>query len=182
MLAALIPRPGRSLGDVMASEPDTTTEEFNALPRQVGKGGAVTWDPDIAGPFFYRTCNPDTARWAAAKLRTQVWTTSREPCPLEKWPDCEIASIICTGDELLTPDWSRRTAQDVLGVEPIELPGGHFPMLSIPTALRRWLQSRRARGPRTERIEPGLLLLSCQRSVGEVVSSWRGTGTACAAR
>src|SRR5687768_6419677 len=50
LLAALVPRPGRSLGDVMASEPDTTTEEFNALPRHVGDRGEVSWDPEIAAP------------------------------------------------------------------------------------------------------------------------------------
>lgn len=139
MLAALVPRPGRSLGDVMGSEPDTITEEFNALPRHVGEGGAVSWDPDIAAPFFYRACDPATARWAAERLRTQVWTTSREPCPLDKWPDCELVSIVCTDDELLTPAWSRRIARDVLDIEPVELAGGHFPMLSIPSQLAETL-------------------------------------------
>ena len=134
-LCALIPRPGRSLADVMASEPDTTTEEFDALPRQVGKGGSVTWDPAVAGPFFYRACPPDTADWAAPRLRTQVWTTSREPCPLDKWPDSDLVSIVCTDDELIRPSWSRRIARDILHVDPIELPGGHFPMLGIPTQL-----------------------------------------------
>ena len=134
-LTALIPRPGRSLGEVMGSEPDTTTEEFNALPRHVGEAGSVTWDPDVAAPLFYRTCDPDTARWAAQRLRTQYWTTSREPCPLDAWPDCEIVSIVCAEDELLRPEWSRRIAREVLQVEPAELPGGHFPMLSIPSRL-----------------------------------------------
>ena len=135
LLAALVPRPGRPLGDVMASEPDTTTEEFSAVPRHVGEHGAVWWDPAVAASFFYQACDPATAQWAASKLRTQVWTTSREPCPLDKWPDCELTSIICTEDELLTPAWSRRIARDVLGIEPVELPGGHFPMLAIPSQL-----------------------------------------------
>ena len=134
-LAALIPRPGRSLGEVMGSEPGTTTEEFDRLPRQVGEDGSVTWDPEVAAAFFYRACDPEAARWAASKLRTQVWTTSREPCPLDRWPDCELASIICADDELVTPGWSRRIARDVLRVEPVELPGGHFPMLGIPAEL-----------------------------------------------
>ena len=141
LLAALVPRPGRSLHEVMRSEPDTTTEEFDAVPRHIGEGGAVTWDPEVAARFFYRACDPDTARWAAARLRTQVWTTSRERCPLEQWPDCELVSIVCTEDELLRPEWSRRIARDVLGVEPIELPGGHFPMLSIPAPLAGALTS-----------------------------------------
>ena len=134
-LAALIPRPGCSLGDVMKAEPDTTTEEFNSLPRNVGEGGSVTWDPEVAAPFFYRACDPETARWAAPQLRTQVWTTTREVCPLDTWPNCELVSIVCSDDELLLPEWSRRIARDVLGVEPIELPGGHFPMLGVPAEL-----------------------------------------------
>jgi hypothetical protein len=59
----------------------------------------------------------------------------REPCPLDQWPDCELVSIVCTNDELLCPEWSRRIARDVLHVDPIELPGGHFPMIAIPAAL-----------------------------------------------
>ena len=134
-LAALIPRPGRSLGEVMGSEPETTTEEFAKLPRHVGEGGSVTWDPEVAAAFFYRACDPEIARWAAPQLRTQVWTTTRETCPLDRWPDCELASIVCADDELVTPDWSRRIARDALGVEPVELSGGHFPMLGVPAEL-----------------------------------------------
>jgi pimeloyl-ACP methyl ester carboxylesterase len=129
-LAALMPRPARSLGEVMGSEPDTTTAWFNDLPRHVGAGGSVSWDPDLAIRAFYPDCDPDIARWAAAHLRPQVWTTTREPCPLERWPDCELVSIVCTGDEVVTPDWSRRIARQVLGIEPVELPGGHSPMLA----------------------------------------------------
>jgi pimeloyl-ACP methyl ester carboxylesterase len=134
-LAALVPRPGRSLGEVMTSEPETTTEEFNKLPRHVGADGSVWWDPEVAVQAFYRTCDPDTARWAATRLRPQVWTTSREPCPLDRWPDCELVSIICAADEVVSPEWSRHIAREVLGVEPVELPGGHSPMLSHPAEL-----------------------------------------------
>ncbi|HVW31935.1 MAG TPA: alpha/beta hydrolase [Acidimicrobiia bacterium] len=134
-LAALVPRPGRSLSEVMRSEPDTTTAEFNRLPRGVGEDGSVTWDPDVAAGAFYRACDPDTAARAAARLRTQVWTTTSEVCPLDAWPDCELVSIVCADDEVITPDWSRRIAREVLGVDPVEMPGGHSPMLSHPVEL-----------------------------------------------
>lgn len=134
-LCALIPRPGHSFDEVMGSEPETTTKEFRALPRHVGTGGSVTFDPDVAGPFFYQACPPGTVAWAAPRLRTQVWTTTRERCPLDQWPDCELDSIICTDDEFLTPAWSRKLAHYVLNVHPIELPGGHFPMIAIPSRL-----------------------------------------------
>ena len=135
LVAALVPRPGRSLSDVMRSEPECTTEGFDKAPRHFGDHGAVTWDPDVAAGLFFRACDPETARWAAALLRPQVWTTSQEITPLERWPDCEVVSVVCTDDEVLAPDWSRRIARDVLGIEPVELPGGHSPMLSLPSNL-----------------------------------------------
>jgi pimeloyl-ACP methyl ester carboxylesterase len=64
-----------------------------------------------------------------------VWTTSREISPLDRWPDCELVTIVCADDEVISPEWSRRIAADVLGVEPVELPGGHSPMLSHPVEL-----------------------------------------------
>jgi pimeloyl-ACP methyl ester carboxylesterase len=142
LLAALVPRPGRSLSDVMRSEPECTTEEFNKAPRHFGDHGAVTWDPDVAAGLFFRACDPETARRAAARLRPQVWTTSQEITPLERWPDCEIVSVVCADDEVLAPGWSRRIARDVLGVEPVELRSGHSPMLSHPTALANTLTSQ----------------------------------------
>ena len=55
--------------------------------------------------------------------------------------DCELVSIVFADDALLTPEWSRRIARDVLGVAPVELPGGHFPMLGIPAELAAALTS-----------------------------------------
>lgn len=135
LLAALVPRPGRSLSDVMRAEPECTTDGFDRAPRHFGEHGAVTWDPDVAAGLFFRACDPETARRAAARLRPQVWTTSQEVTPLERWPDCEIVSIVCADDEVLSPDWSRRIAREVLGIEPVELRSGHSPMLSHPSEL-----------------------------------------------
>jgi hypothetical protein len=33
------------------------------------------------------------------------------------------------------PEWERFVAREVLGVEPVEIPGGHFPMVEDPAAL-----------------------------------------------
>ena len=69
LLCALVPRPGRSLSEVMGSGPEWSTDEFNKLPRHVGDHGAVTWDLDVAVQAFYRACDPDQAQWAAARLK-----------------------------------------------------------------------------------------------------------------
>jgi pimeloyl-ACP methyl ester carboxylesterase len=45
------------------------------------------------------------------------------------------ALIYTTDDEFFTPEWERFVAEQLLGVAPIELPGGHFPMLEDPDLL-----------------------------------------------
>jgi pimeloyl-ACP methyl ester carboxylesterase len=49
------------------------------------------------------------------------------------------ALIYATDDEFFAPEWERFVARDVLGVEPIEISGGHFPMLEHPDALAELL-------------------------------------------
>ena len=43
-----------------------------------------------------------------------------------------VESIVGSQDRVVSPDWSRRVARDRLGVEPIEIPTGHFPMITHP--------------------------------------------------
>jgi hypothetical protein len=43
--------------------------------------------------------------------------------------------VVCSDDQILRPDWSRRTARDRLGAELIELPGDHSPFYSRPSVL-----------------------------------------------
>src|SRR5256885_1003059 len=106
------------------------------MGRGTGRGAGIGWAPGRGGGGARGgRGDPAPAGWAAAQPRPQGWTPSREPCPLDRWPDSELMSIVCTDDELVTPDWSRRIAREVLGVEPVELPGGHFPMLGVPTEL-----------------------------------------------
>jgi hypothetical protein len=40
---------------------------------------------------------------------------------------------------MVGPAWSRRVAGELLGVEPIEWPGSHSPMLAQPEALAELL-------------------------------------------
>jgi pimeloyl-ACP methyl ester carboxylesterase len=46
-----------------------------------------------------------------------------------------VESIIGANDPVVSPSWSRRVARERLGVEPIELPSGHFPMITHPEQL-----------------------------------------------
>ena len=55
--------------------------------------------------------------------------------PLVAWPDVPASYIVCAEDRTITPAWQRRAAREWLGVEPIELPGGHCPNVGRPEAL-----------------------------------------------
>jgi pimeloyl-ACP methyl ester carboxylesterase len=43
--------------------------------------------------------------------------------------------IVCANDAVIRPEWQRRVARYVLGVEPLELAAGHSPMLEAPGEL-----------------------------------------------
>lgn len=134
-LCALLPEPGRSLDETIRADRSVVTAEWVNMPGVVHPDGSASWEPDVAIDALYHDCPEDLARWAASRLRRQVWTTSREPCPLERWPDIPSSYILCTEDKAFVPDWSRRVARERLGVEAIELPGGHSPMLARPRQL-----------------------------------------------
>ncbi len=55
--------------------------------------------------------------------------------PLRRHPDVATALIYATDDEFFEPAWERFMARELLGVEPIEIPGGHFPMVEDPDSL-----------------------------------------------
>jgi hypothetical protein len=81
------------------------------------------------------TAPPEDAAWAASRLRGQAWTITREVSPLDAWPTVPATYILGIEDPVINPTWSRRVVPELLGVAPVELPGGHSP---FPAAPRRW--------------------------------------------
>lgn len=57
--------------------------------------------------------------------------------------DSPSAYVLCREDRTVRPDWSRSAATQLLGVDPIELPGGHCPHVSRPAELASILVSLR---------------------------------------
>jgi len=43
--------------------------------------------------------------------------------------------IYSTDSEIFAPGWERFMARELLGIEPIAIAGGHFPMVEDPAAL-----------------------------------------------
>jgi pimeloyl-ACP methyl ester carboxylesterase len=132
-LAGLVPEPGLSFSDQLSasSEPILLFEGG----RMVDDEGRSYWgDPDAAARIMYGDLSPEDARWASERLRPQAQKSQAELSPAPP-AGLRVESIIGADDRVLSPPWSRRVARERLGVEPVELPSGHFPMISHPELL-----------------------------------------------
>jgi pimeloyl-ACP methyl ester carboxylesterase len=95
--------------------------------------GTSAWDVDTAVSALYGRLPPETARALARRLRPMAMPT--EPYPLSRHPDVPTELIYAADDELFEPAWERFMARELLGIEPIEILGGHFAMIEAPDAL-----------------------------------------------
>jgi pimeloyl-ACP methyl ester carboxylesterase len=82
---------------------------------------------------MYDRLPPELARETARCLHPVA--PARGDYPLDGHPDVPTALIYAAHDEFFEPEWERFMARELLGVEPIELPTGHFPMLEDPDEL-----------------------------------------------
>jgi pimeloyl-ACP methyl ester carboxylesterase len=134
-LGAFLPSPGRSANDQRASEPidgrvPPTTSEWIDIGENVWMVG-----PKTATEIFFPDATPAVARWATQRLRPQSYRVLTETTPLEAWPDIESRSIVCRDDRAINPAWVRAAARERLGVEAVEISGGHSPFLTRPVEL-----------------------------------------------
>jgi pimeloyl-ACP methyl ester carboxylesterase len=95
--------------------------------------GRSAWDTEAAITAMYPRLPPDMARALARRLKPGAAAVG--DYPLTDHPDVPTALIYTTDDEFFEPEWERYVAHELLGIEPIELPGGHFPMVEDPGRL-----------------------------------------------
>ena len=123
-LAAAIPKLGSSLFDRFRGE-----ERDMFQPDWPGKDPSRSRQHAL--DYLFHDCDAALAEEAIAHLRPQASSrVAIEPPPIQKWPAVPSQSIICTEDRTFNPEWSRKASRALLGVEPIEIPGGHCPFLS----------------------------------------------------
>jgi hypothetical protein len=69
------------------------------------------------------------------RLRPQSVYPALQPCSLAEFPTVKTTYVVCSDDQMLRPEWSRRTVRERIDAELIELPGDHSPFYSRPSAL-----------------------------------------------
>ena len=134
-LGAFLPSPGRSVDDQRVTEPiDGRVPPTIAEWIDIGEGVWMV-GPKTATEIFFPDATPAVARWATQRLRPQSYRVMTEMTPLAAWPDVESRSIVCRDDRAINPAWVRAAARDRLGVEAVEISGGHSPFLTRPVEL-----------------------------------------------
>ena len=133
---ALIPDLGRSLGDQLREETDMLNPLYTQGLSEPDEQRRREWvDDDLARAVLFGDCDEATARAAIERLRPQALYPYGQTFPLGAFPPVPSTYLVCAQDQLVNPEWSRRTARARLGAEIIELPGSHSPFLSRPGAL-----------------------------------------------
>jgi pimeloyl-ACP methyl ester carboxylesterase len=136
-VAGIIGSPGMSLADLATVDAERDQHlgrddlDFNdARLFRFSRSGAMR--------VLFHDCDADAAEIAIARLRFQksLWN---EVADFQDWKAEEIVSIVCNEDRVVNPSWGRRVSKDRLGVDALELVGGHSPWLSRPAELARML-------------------------------------------
>jgi pimeloyl-ACP methyl ester carboxylesterase len=125
LVAAMIPRPGELFADWWTN---TAYEESGE------------------GDVFYHDVPPELAAEAKRRERGEDSKALREPWPLETWPDTPTRYLLCRGDRMFPAAWARGHARERLGIEPDEMDGGHYVVLSRPGDLAGRLDGYAAEG------------------------------------
>jgi pimeloyl-ACP methyl ester carboxylesterase len=95
--------------------------------------GTSEWDRDAAIKALYPRLAPEVARRLADQLRPMAPAAGARP--RERARAGSTTVVVGLDDELFDPSSERAAARERLGVDAIEIPGGHFPMAEDPAGL-----------------------------------------------
>ncbi len=124
----MIPAPGETAGDWW----QVTGQEAARVEAGLG--------PFQAPADFFHDVPPDVVAEAmAGEERYPSDRSFAEPWPATHWPDVPTVVLQGLDDRFFPPAFTRRVARERLGVEPVEMPGGHLRALRRPRDLARRL-------------------------------------------
>lgn len=138
LVAALVPQPGRSFDDQSRSGDSPMAEGFGR-GQQRHEDRTTSWPPDTGRAVLYagvaEESSAELVDAAVAGLRRQAWVIGREVTPLTSWPAVPTTVVVCRDDRVVDPHRLAECGRSLPGAVVVELPGGHFPMLTRPAEL-----------------------------------------------
>ena len=104
------------------------------MPHVLGYRGLRSPRDDVAlvqGAWHGSWCSVAGAIDHLGPQAAYPWTVA---CSLTEPHSVRCTYVVCTEDQMVNTDWSRRFARDI-GADIVELPGSHSPLLSRPSAV-----------------------------------------------
>lgn len=139
-LCALVPDIGRSVLDQLQDEPDMLNPRWVEGLGEPDDQLRTRWiDLELARELICADCDDSVAVAAIKRLRSQSAFPNTLPFPLSEFPSVSSTYVVCSDDQFVDPEWSRRIARDRLDADVVELPGSHSPLLSRASALAELL-------------------------------------------
>jgi pimeloyl-ACP methyl ester carboxylesterase len=129
LLNGMVPRPGES-----------NWWEATGHPVEIGPD----FDPI---EMFLHDVPAEIVAESAAHAGPQAGAPMREPWPLAAWPDVPTRFILSRDDRFFPADWQRGVVRDRLGIDPVEIDGGHCVALSRPEAVVESFEALRHQAP-----------------------------------
>jgi pimeloyl-ACP methyl ester carboxylesterase len=129
LLVYLCPRFGSFVAP--ADAPPVFRDGF-PFPPQDAQGWLV-WEPDAAISAMYPRLSSEAGQQLERRLRPGA--APMGDYPLLEHPHVATVLVYARDDEFFTPEWEVFVARELLGIEPIAIPAGHFPMIEDPDAL-----------------------------------------------
>ena len=135
-LCALVPDIGRSMMDQLQNEPDMLNPRWVEGVSVPDDQLRTAWvDLELARELICADCDDSVAAAAITRLGPQSAYPNMLPFSLPEFPSVSSTYVVCSDDQFVGPEWSKRIARDRLGANLIELPGSHSPLLSRPSAV-----------------------------------------------
>jgi pimeloyl-ACP methyl ester carboxylesterase len=130
LVAPMIPAPGETAGDWW------TNTGWDAAHRAAAArdGRALTDELDPASEFLHDV-DPEVVTASTSHVRAQAVRPFADPWPLDAWPDVPTQVVAGRDDRFFPIEFERKIARERLGLDAVELPGGHLPALARPEAL-----------------------------------------------
>ena len=126
LLNAMVPRPGESAGnwwEAVGQEP-ARAENDRRQGRDPGPG-------IVDEVHLLHDVEPAVLALLGG-ASAPAGSLFADPFPLAGWPDVPTTALVSSDDRLFPPALQRRVARERLGLDVVEVPGGHLAALSQP--------------------------------------------------
>jgi hypothetical protein len=139
---ALIPRPGKAFIEVCQTEQVAVPGSYLDYLLKASQS--------IADDFLKLTHNPNTTKAQLKAMQERIDASPSahimvgfyEVCPLKALPKVDNVYVLGSADDQIRPGWEQSAARQVLGLEPVVIPGaGHADIYTAPycaSACRRF--------------------------------------------